>query len=113
MNKLSEQRCEPCRGGIPPLTTEQTDALLAQLNDWQVTSKKDIPRLEKVFHFPNFASALAFTNLVGTLAEQQGHHPALLTEWGQVRVSWWTHKIKGLHRNDFVMAAKTDDLEEV
>src|SRR5262249_37265726 len=68
------------------------------------------PQLERVFHFPSFADALAFTNQIGTLAEAEGHHPALLTEWGRVTVTWWTHKIRGLHRNDFIMAAKTDAL---
>ena len=64
--------------------------------------------LERLFHFPSFADALAFTNRVGAIAEDEGHHPALLTEWGQVTVTWWTHKIRGLHRNDFIMAAKTE-----
>jgi 4a-hydroxytetrahydrobiopterin dehydratase len=67
-----------------------------------------VKRLEKVFKFKNFSEALEFTNRVGALAEQEDHHPALLTEWGKVTVNWWTHKIKGLHRNDFIMAAKTD-----
>src|SRR5207247_9003871 len=69
-----------------------------------------IARLERVFHFPTFTAALAFTNRVGALAEAEGHHPALLTEWGRVTVTWWTHKIRGLHRNDFIMAAKTERL---
>jgi 4a-hydroxytetrahydrobiopterin dehydratase len=69
-----------------------------------------IPRLERVFKFKNFAQALAFTNQVGALAEAEDHHPAILTEWGKVTVSWWTHKIKGLHQNDFIMAARTDGL---
>jgi 4a-hydroxytetrahydrobiopterin dehydratase len=62
-----------------------------------------------VFTFGNFAQALDYTNRVGTLAEEAGHHPALLVEWGKVTVSWWTHKIKGLHRNDFIMAARSDE----
>jgi 4a-hydroxytetrahydrobiopterin dehydratase len=69
-----------------------------------------VRRLERVFTFANFADALAFTNRVGALAEAAGHHPALLTEWGRVTVAWWTHKIGGLHRNDFIMARKTDAL---
>jgi 4a-hydroxytetrahydrobiopterin dehydratase len=69
-----------------------------------------IQRLERAFNFPDFADALVFTNAVGDLAEQEGHHPALLTEWGSVAVTWWTHKIRGLHQNDFIMAAKTDQL---
>jgi 4a-hydroxytetrahydrobiopterin dehydratase len=85
-------------------------ALRPQIPDWQVVERDGIPRLERVFKFPNFAAALAFTDRVGALAEAEGHHPALLTEWGRVTVTWWTHKIGGLHRNDFIMAAKTDRL---
>ena len=73
--------------------------------------REGIPRLERVLTFPDFAAALEFTNAVGRLAEEQDHHPAILTEWGRVTVTWWTHKIRGLHRNDFVMAAKTDALK--
>ncbi len=81
----------------------------AEIVGWEITERDGIPRLEKVFRFRNFADAVAFTNQIGALAEDQGHHPTLITEWGRVTVSWWTHKIRGLHRNDFVMAAKTDD----
>lgn len=110
MTELSQGNCESCKGGISPLTTAEIKVLLTQINGWDVDTIAEIPRLTKVFRFPNFAKALTFTNQVGELAEQQGHHPALLTEWGQVSVSWWTHKIRGLHRNDFIMAAKTDEL---
>ena len=79
---------------------------------WAVVEREGVPRLERTFSFRNFAEALRFTNRVGELAEEEGHHPALLTEWGKVTVGWWTHKIRGLHRNDFVMAAKTDRLYE-
>jgi 4a-hydroxytetrahydrobiopterin dehydratase len=75
-----------------------------------VVEKNGIKRLEKSFKFKDFAEALAFTNKVGKMAEKEGHHPDILTEWGKVTVSWWTHKINGLHKNDFVMAAKTDSL---
>ena len=77
---------------------------------WQLLERGGIARLEPVFHFPSFADALAFTNRVGTVAEAEGHHPALLTKWGRVTVTWWTHKIRGLHRNNFIMAAKSDAL---
>ena len=82
--------------------------LLAQLPGWSVIERDGVRQLERVFTFPDFAQALAFTNRVGALAEAQGHHPALLTEWGRVTVRWWTHAIHGLHRNDFIMAARTD-----
>jgi 4a-hydroxytetrahydrobiopterin dehydratase len=91
-----------------------TEADIAELRpevrDWRLLERDGIARLERVFAFPSFADALAFTNRVGALAEEQGHHPALLTEWGRVTVTWWTHKIRGLHRNEFIMAAKTDAL---
>ena len=77
---------------------------------WQVVAEAGINRLVRIFKFKNFREALAFTNGVGELAEAAGHHPAILTEWGRVTVSWWTHKIKGLHKNDFIMAARTDNL---
>jgi 4a-hydroxytetrahydrobiopterin dehydratase len=101
-------RCEACRSGAPKLTRDEMRELLPLVPEWHVREQDGIPRLERLFTFPDFASALSFTNRVAELAEEEGHHPALLTEWGRVTVSWWTHKIRGLHRNDFVMAAKTD-----
>jgi 4a-hydroxytetrahydrobiopterin dehydratase len=82
--------------------------LLRQIPGWTVVERAGVRELERVFTFADFARALAFTNRVGALAEAQGHHPALLTEWGRVTVRWWTHAIHGLHRNDFIMAARTD-----
>jgi len=81
-----------------------------QVPQWTLVERDGIKRLERVFTFKNFVEALAFSNKVGELAEQEGHHPALLTEWGKVTVTWWTHAMKGLHKNDFVMAARTDQL---
>jgi 4a-hydroxytetrahydrobiopterin dehydratase len=75
-----------------------------------ILERDHVKKLERVFHFKNFVQALAFTNKIGELAESEGHHPAMLTEWGRVGVAWWTHKIGGLHKNDFVMAAKTDHI---
>lgn len=83
-------------------------ALLAQIPAWSLVERDGVTRLERVFTFPDFREALGFTNAIGAIAEQQGHHPALTTEWGRVTVAWWTHAIDGLHRNDFVMAARTD-----
>jgi 4a-hydroxytetrahydrobiopterin dehydratase len=84
--------------------------LLPQVIDWRVIEVEGVSRLERTFRFPDFQQALAFTNAVGVIAEEEGHHPALMTEWGRVTVTWWTHKIRGLHRNDFIMAAKTDQV---
>jgi 4a-hydroxytetrahydrobiopterin dehydratase len=108
MEALHQMRCEACDQGAPTVAREELDRYRTQVPEWQVTEREGIQRLERVFKFRDFRQALAFTNRVGELAEAEGHHPAILTEWGKVTVTWWTHKIKGLHRNDFVMAAKTD-----
>ncbi len=108
--RLVGERCVACRRGAPRVTAEEAAALRPQIPEWEPTEREGVPRLERVFRFPDFAEALAFTVRVGELAEAEGHHPALLTEWGRVTVTWWTHKIRGLHRNDFIMAAKTDAL---
>lgn len=110
MERLNEQRCEVCRSGAPPATAEEMAGYRQQLPGWEIESVDGVERLSRCFAFDNFAEALAFTDRVGALAESEGHHPALLTEWGRVTVQWWTHKIGGLHRNDFIMAAKTDAL---
>lgn len=110
MSELREFACVPCRGGVPPLTQDEIDQYLPQVPEWQVLEVDGIFRLTRAFHFKDFTQAIAFTNQVAKVAEAEGHHPALLTEWGRVTVSWWTHKIRGLHRNDFIMAAKTDAL---
>jgi len=110
MDSLVEMKCVACRKGAPNVTDEEIAELHPQVADWEVVERDGIKRLERVFTFPNFVQALDFTNRVGTLAESEGHHPAILTEWGKVTVTWWTHKIRGLHQNDFIMAAKTDQL---
>jgi 4a-hydroxytetrahydrobiopterin dehydratase len=108
VGELAEFKCMPCRGDALPLSKVEIDALIPQVPGWELLEMDGIPHLKRVFKFKNFAQALAFTNQVGEIAEAQDHHPALLTEWGRVTVSWWTHKIKGLHKNDFIMAAKSD-----
>lgn len=110
MTELSRMTCEACRRGAPTVTAEERAELLPQVPDWRIVSPDGEDRLERVFTFPDFAGALAFTNRVGEIAEAEEHHPAILTEWGKVTVGWWTHKIGGLHRNDFIMAARTDAL---
>ena len=110
MNSLVEMKCVPCRGGEPTVTAEEMEQLKPKVPDWQIIDRSGVNQLERVFKFKNFAQALAFTNKVGEIAEEEQHHPVLKTEWGKVTVTWWTHKIGGLHRNDFIMAAKTDKL---
>ena len=110
MAELVRLRCVACRRDAPTVTDTELAELKPQIPEWELVERDGIRRLRRVFPFRDFAEALAFTNAVGEIAEDEGHHPALLTEWGRVTVTWWTHKIKGLHINDFVMAAKTDEL---
>ena len=109
MDALTQLKCTACRGGEPTLTEAEIAELKPQVPAWKIVEVDGIKRLERILKFQDFASALVFTNKVGELAEAEGHHPALLTEWGKVTATWWTHKIRGLHRNDFIMAAKTDE----
>jgi 4a-hydroxytetrahydrobiopterin dehydratase len=110
MSTLQESRCTACRADAPRVTDPEIAELKPQIPDWQIVERDGIPQLERVFRVNNFVQALEFTNKVGVLAESEGHHPAILTQWGSVTVTWWTHKIRGLHRNDFIMASKTDRL---
>jgi len=110
MATLAGERCVACRRDAPRVTEAEIAELKPLIPDWERVERDSIPRLERVFRFGDFKEALAFTQRVGELAESEGHHPAILTEWGRVSVTWWTHKIRGLHRNDFIMAAKTDQL---
>ena len=110
MTELSRERCTACRRDSPSVSEEEISALHPQTSKWELIDRNGVPKLDRVFRFSDFAQALDFTNRIGELAEEEGHHPRLTTEWGRVRVSWWTHKIRNLHRNDFVMAAKTDVL---
>jgi 4a-hydroxytetrahydrobiopterin dehydratase len=110
MTSLAGMKCEACRAGSPQVTPEEIIEYSEQTPGWQIISDDNIAKLTKTFAFKNWQEAIAFANRVGDLAEEQGHHPALLVEWGKVGVTWWTHKIKGLHKNDFIMAAKSEEL---
>ena len=110
MPTLTNEKCTACNRGAPLVTDAEIRELKPQIPDWKMVERDSIQRLERVFSFKDFVSALDFTNRVGALAEAEGHHPAILTEWGKVTVTLWTHKIRGLHRNDFIMAAKIDSL---
>ena len=112
MNPLSRSTCEACSAGSKALSAEQCTALLQQLPGWQLSSTDGMAQLSKTYLFSNFSQALAFSNQVGSISEAQNHHPQLVTEWGKVTVRWWTHTLAGLHRNDFIMAARTDDLAQ-
>ena len=110
MTNLKTQQCEACRVGAPLVTEEEIQTFLPQIPEWKIVEVDNVKRLTRIYSFKNFTAALEFTNRVGELAEAENHHPAILTEWGRVSVSWWTHKIKGLHKNDFIASAKTDEL---
>ena len=110
MNTLTQMKCVSCSGDVPTATAAEVAGLHPHVPDWEIVELDGIDRLTRAFAFDDFAQALDFTCAVGELAEKEGHHPALLTEWGTTTVTWWTHKIKGLNRNDFIMAAKTDQL---
>lgn len=109
MSDLSSEKCVPCRGGVPPLRGTALQELQEQLSPgWRVVGEH---HLESERTFADFATALAFVNRVGAVAEEEGHHPDLLLTWGKVRITLYTHKIDGLTRSDFVLAAKLDALE--
>ena len=105
---LAQKICTPCRGGIPPLTPEEVAQYATQLQDWAV--KDESRRIERTYRFGNFREALAFVDQIGALAEAQGHHPDVCFGWGYATISLQTKKIKGLHENDFIFAAKADQL---
>jgi 4a-hydroxytetrahydrobiopterin dehydratase len=113
MEKLTQMTCVACRRDAPTVTDAEIAEFQEQVSDWDIVEREGIKRLQRVFSADDFAQALEFTNKVGKLGEEEGHHPALLTEWGKTTVTWWTHKINGLHRNDFIMAAKTDALYQL
>ena len=110
MTQLAQEKCVACRADSPHVTDQEMNELHPKIPDWALTLEDGIKKLERRFRFKNFEQALAFTNGVGALAKAEGHHPRLVTEWGRVTVTWWTHKIRDLHRNDFIMAAQTDQL---
>ena len=108
MSDLIKQKCVACRADAPRVTDDELPDLLKQIPDWQPITTESVLKLNKVFNFDNYSDAISFTNKIAQLAEEEDHHPAILLEWGRVEVTWWTHKIGGLHKNDFIAAAKTD-----
>jgi 4a-hydroxytetrahydrobiopterin dehydratase len=107
---LASKTCVPCRGGIPPLTQEQARELLPNAPGWSLGENGT--RLLRRFEFEDFKKAIAFVNRVADIAEEQGHHPDIAIHWNKVDLVLWTHKIGGLHENDFILAAKVNRLLE-
>lgn len=112
MSELASKQCTACRADAPKVSDEQLAELIKHIPDWTPVVRDEVLQLERQYKFRNFKQALAFTNSVGAMAEEEGHHPELVTEWGKVTVRWWTHAINGLHENDFICAAKTDEVLE-
>ena len=110
LSNLSKETCEACRADAPKLETDALTQLLPEVPDWQLIEEQGQTRLHRVFKTGNFVRAQALANQIGEYAEQVGHHPRLVVEWGSLAVTWWSHKIGGLHRNDFICAARSDEL---
>jgi 4a-hydroxytetrahydrobiopterin dehydratase len=110
MTELTEMTCEACRFDAPKATEQERKEFSQQIPDWEVVTVDGVERLKRQFKLKNYAQSVKFTNCIAELAEAEDHHPLIVLEWGKVTVEWWTHKIKGLHRNDFISAAKTDKL---
>jgi 4a-hydroxytetrahydrobiopterin dehydratase len=110
MENLTTQVCEACRADAPLLTQEEIARLMPEVQDWELKTDDNIQKLTRTFLTQNYAQSLALTNAVAALAEKANHHPLIILEYGAVTVEWWSHKIKGLHKNDFIMAAKTSEL---
>ena len=108
MTQLVREKCVACRRDAPRVPDAEIEQLHPIVSDWDLIEVDGINRLRRSFRFRNFQQAMDFTTTIGAIAEEEGHHPKLVTEWGRVTIDWWTHKIRGLHRNDFIMAAKTD-----
>jgi 4a-hydroxytetrahydrobiopterin dehydratase len=109
---LTQQKCVACSGSEPPVSEIEISKLKPMIPEWQIVEEEGIPRLRRNFHFKNFKEALDFTNRVGEAAEEEGHHPIITLTWGEATVVWFTHAISNIHKNDFIMAAKTDEIYE-
>ena len=109
--QLASLKCVPCRGGVPPLTDSRISEMLPAVPGWARIKQDGIDKIQKSFKFKDFKTAVTFVNRVADIAEEQGHHPDILIEWNKVTLTLWTHAIKGLFDNDFIMAAKIDELK--
>ena len=110
MSSLTSQKCVACQADAPKVTDDELVEFIKEIPDWEPITEDSILKLRRVFNFDDYAQAVQFSNQVADLAEEEDHHPAILLEWGKVQVIWWTHKILGLHKNDFIAAAKPDRL---
>ena len=109
---LANLKCVPCRGGIPPMLDEKISQLLPSIPGWELVIDGGYEKIQREYKFKNFVKAMEFTNKVAEIAEDQGHHPDIFISWNIVELTLWTHAIKGLHENDFILAAKIDEMKE-
>jgi len=109
MKSLSKSNCEACSADAKKLSADEIDTLLREIKGWELITDDNIQKLTRSFDTGNYARSMAFTNAVAALAEESDHHPLMIVEYGRVTVVWWSHKIKGLHLNDFIMASRTSD----
>jgi len=105
------QKCVPCHSASPKLTTVEISKLIEKVPEYTLIEENGIERISKEYHFKDFKEALAFTNRLAEICEEENHHPQIILEWAKVTVTWWTHAIEGLHTNDFIMALTTDKLQ--
>ncbi len=110
MAKLVDQRCNPIRSDEPPLSEKEIKKHQSQIPEWDIVERDGVPSLQRSFKVVDFNKALEFTNKIGRIAEEEDHHPVLIVRWGKVLVKWWTDAISNLSMNDFIMAAKTDEI---
>ena len=108
MTEFSKQICIACDPNADPASQSEINQFLESNNDWSLTVVDGAKKIGRSYIFKNFASALSFTNEIGEIAEVEGHHPLITTEWGKVKVEWWSHKIKNIHLNDLILAARCD-----
>ena len=109
MAELLNQSCEACQIDAPILSDTEISKLMADINAWNLITEP-VKQLKKIFNFPDYQTSLAFVNAIAEISEQEDHHPQIILEWGKVTILWWSHKIKGLHMNDFICASKTDNI---
>ena len=111
MNDLATSSCEACRIDAPIVSDNEASILIKEIEGWDLIND-GIKKLKKEFSFSNYSDSVDFSNKVADMAEQEDHHPQIILEWGKVTVIWWSHKIKGLHKNDFICAAKTNKISK-
>ena len=110
MKEYSKLSCEACDSNSSPLSPVEIESLMVSFTEWQLVEVDGIQQIQATFKTQNFENSVAFTNLLAQVSDHENHHPRIILEYSSVTVEWWSHSIKGLHKNDFIMAAKTEDI---